>query len=93
MAVLEEFAEKFLLRLDRGFNFGDLFFGEPARRNCFCRALGRIGCLVRIFDGCDRDWPSRDWRGDCNRLRRGEGRSRRLRGTLGGTEGNWLRRR
>ena len=42
MAVFEKFAEKFLLRLDCGFDFGDLFFGEAGCRNVFAEAAGRI---------------------------------------------------
>ena len=45
MAVFEKFAEKFLLRLDRGFDFGDLFVGEAG-----CRSLRRsVGDLLVEF--------------------------------------------
>ena len=41
IALLQQFTEKFLLRLDRGLDFGDLFFAQAARWCRVCRGCGR----------------------------------------------------
>ena len=93
MAVFEKFAEEFLLRLDCGFDFGDLFFGEAGCRNYFCCGFRRIRNFFKMLGGFCRDGASCDrcWRGD-GRGRR-EDRRRGLRCALRGTEENGLRRR